>query len=295
VDNSSVNLSGVSTKTDGAGQAVVSASTTTAGTATVSATLTGVSVAKSAEPVSFVGDAASARLESLTASSDHAVVNTDRITYTAVVKDVNGNLVKNATVNWSTTLNTLSATSSLTNASGVATVKLSGPDTGTAEVTAEINGSALSDQKVIFIASYHANWNISSSAGSTSRFNTEALFGFPSLGFQATGNTQGPTSLVWEGAGYSTLTVPMVDEKGTSWNVVFRGQRRSDCSTYVFNAAVTCSTWKTTGYTAKLQYLQEDNPTLPSGVYRGDIEFVGKDWHTSWSLDYTVTTTLTQN
>jgi adhesin/invasin len=295
VDNSSVNLSGVSTKTDGAGQAVVSASTTTAGTATVSATLTGVSVAKSAEPVSFVGDVASARLESLTASADHAVVNTDRITYTAVVKDVNGNLVKNTTVNWTTTLNTLSATSSLTNASGVATVKLSGPDTGTAEVTAEINGSALSDQKVIFIASYHANWNISSSAGSTSRFNTEALFGFPSLGFQATGNTQGPTSLVWEGAGYSTLTVPMVDEKGTSWNVVFRGQRRSDCSTYVFNAAVTCSTWKTTGYTAKLQYLQEDNPTLPSGVYRGDIEFVGKDWHTSWSLDYTVTTTLTQN
>ncbi|HEL9845466.1 TPA: Ig-like domain-containing protein, partial [Klebsiella pneumoniae] len=113
VDNSSVKLASASTKTNEAGQAVVTASTTTAGTATVSTTVVGSTAAINAEPVTFIGDATTARVESLKASSDHAVVNTDRITYTAVVKDVNGNAVKNATVNWNTTLNTLSAQTSV--------------------------------------------------------------------------------------------------------------------------------------------------------------------------------------
>lgn len=292
VDNSSVKLASASTKTNEQGQAAVTASTTTAGTATVSATVVGSTAAINAEPVSFTGDATTARVESLKASSDHAVVNTDRITYTAVVKDVNGNAVKNATVNWSTTLNTLSAQTSVTNGSGVATVKLSGPDTGTATVSAGINNTTKTDQTVVFIASYSAMWSIT---GSTSAFSTGAIFGFPSLGFVATGSTQGPTSLVWTAEGYSTLVVPMKDEQGNTRDVTIRAQRRSDCSTRPFNVAVLCSSWETTGYSASLKYVEADNPDLPSGVYRGDIKFAGKDWHSSWSLDYTVTTTLTKN
>ena len=292
VDNSSVKLASASTKTNEAGQAVVTASTTTAGTATVSATVVGSTAAINAEPVTFIGDATTARVESLKASSDHAVVNTDRITYTAVVKDVNGNAVKNATVNWNTTLNTLSAQTSVTNGSGVATVKLSGPDTGTAKVSAESNNTTKTDQTVVFIASYSAMWSVT---GSTSAFSTGAIFGFPSLGFVATGSTQGPTSLVWTAEGYSTLVVPMKDEQGNTRDVKIRAQRRSDCSTRPFNVAVLCSSWETTGYSASLKYVEADNPDLPSGVYRGDIKFAGKDWHSSWSLDYTVTTTLTKN
>lgn len=291
VDNSSVKLASASTKTNEAGQAAVTASTTTAGTATVSATVVGSTAAINAEPVTFTGDATTARVESLKASSDHAVVNTDRITYTAVVKDVNGNAVKNATVSWSTTLNTLSAQTSVTNGSGAATVKLSGPDTGTAKVIAAINNTAKTDQTVVFIASYSAMWSIT---GSTGAFSTGAIFGFPSLGFVATGSTKGPTSLVWTAEGYSTLVVPMKDEQGNTRDVKIRAQRGSDCSTRPFNVAVLCSTWETTGYRASLKYVQADNPDLPSGVYRGDIKFAGKDWHSSWSLDYTVSTTLTQ-
>ncbi|MGK3227358.1 Ig-like domain-containing protein [Enterobacter soli] len=295
VDNSNVTLSASSSKTDTAGKAVISGSTTVAGVAAVTATAASSSATKQSDNVSFIGDVATARIESITAGTDHAVVNTDRVTYTTVVKDVNNNLVPKATVNWSTSLNDLSAQTSVTDVSGLATVKLSGPNTGTAMVTAEINGSSKSDNTLIFIASYKGVWNISSTTGSSRNFTSGALFGFPSLGFVATGSTQGPTSLQWEGSGYSTLTVPLTDEQGKSWDVVIRAQRVSDCSSRPFNSAITCSSWETTGYSANLQYLQADNPDLPGGVYHGDIKFLGKDWHSSWSLDYTVTTTLTNN
>ncbi|MCV3266372.1 hypothetical protein [Escherichia albertii] len=52
-----------------------------------------------------------------------------------------------------------------------------------------------------------------------------------------------------------------------------------------------CGGW--TEYWAYLTYKASDNPTLPAGVYRGVIQFAGKDWHTTWALDYDITTVLT--
>ncbi|ENC2026029.1 hypothetical protein ABKE32_003784 [Escherichia albertii] len=56
-------------------------------------------------------------------------------------------------------------------------------------------------------------------------------------------------------------------------------------------SAVQCGGW--TEYWAYLTYKASDNPTLPAGVYRGVIQFAGKDWHTTWALDYDITTVLT--
>jgi adhesin/invasin len=289
-DRSDVTLTPENATTNSNGEVTTSGTSFKAGKVVVTAVLTSPAKERSANAVAFIGDAKTAKVGSLNAAKTIAVINTDRVELNATITDAHDNPVPHAEVNWQTTLNELSATTSNTDATGVAKVTLSGTQTGQAKVTASINGSSKSSENIVFIAHYEADWNITGGSG---WFKTQGLFGFESLGFIAIGETDGPKELVWEDDPYSTLTVPMTDEQGSVHKIKFRGQRHSNCSAHTFNTAATCRGWQETGYAASLTYSESDNPNLPAGVYRGVITFAGKDWHTTWSLSYSVTTILT--
>lgn len=288
-NNADVTLSDASGKTDANGEASVSGTALKAGSLQLTAALTASGGSLTAAEVTFIADAKTARVASLSPGTSVAVVGTTRVTYTAEITDANANPLENVSVAWQTTLNTLSGQSSTTNAEGKATVQLSGTNTGNATVTATIDGASLENDSVRFIASYVADWNITSNS---STYRSPALMGFPSLGFIAAGGTTGPTRLEWAVAGVSELTTQMQDENGQTWTVKFGGQRTSGCSSRTFNSAATCQSWES-GYSAQLSFNKNDNPGLPAGNYHGVIEFAGKDWHTSWALSYVVTTALT--
>lgn len=292
-DNSIVTLTATNSNTDAEGQATISGTAIKIGNVQMTAKTTQPAKTITAKAIKFVGDIKTAKIVQLIHDMDTAVVGSSKVTYSATIKDANDNLVEKASVAWDTTLNNLSAATSTTNTNGIATIKLSGPDVGYPTVTASINDSSLSDNEVNFIASYRGEWNIDTSNSNTRQYDSVRIYDFPDLGFIATGNTDGPKELVWAGEGSSTLTVPMTDTQGKVWNVVLKGVRASQCSTRTFNSAVTCSAWKQDGYYANISYSTSDNSGLPSGFYKGEIQFAGKDWHTTWALDYTVTTTLT--
>ncbi len=293
-DRSDVTLSPESATTNSNGEVTTSGTSLKAGDVVVTATLTS-QVEKSAKAVSFIGDVKSAKIISLTASKTIAIINTDRVEMTATVTDAHDNPVPNVNINWTTTLNQLSASTSTTGKDGSSTVTLAGLDTGKAKVTASIEGSSMTSEEITFGAHYEANWDIT---GDRDTFKTQGLFGFKSLGFIASGNTSGPHELTWSADHSETpLMFRATDEEGKTWDIHIKGQRSSSCGSTIFNSAATCGQggWESTGYAASLSYNSEDNPGLPPGVYRGMITFVGQEWNSLKVLDYTVTTTLTVN
>ncbi|MDI9803738.1 Ig-like domain-containing protein [Citrobacter koseri] len=291
-DNSIVTLDSASSTTNASGQATTSGTAIKIGNVGMTAKLAQPAKQKTASAVKFVGDLKTAKIVTLAHDMDTAVVGSSKVTYSATVKDANDNLVEKATVNWSTTLNNLSAATSTANASGVATIKLSGNDVGYPAVTAEINGNSMTDDKVNFIAEYKGEWNINTNDSSSIYYNSVKIYGFHDLGFIALGDTDGPKELTWVSDEASTLTVPMTDTQGKTWNVVLKGYRGSDCSLHSLNSAVACYDGSA-GYYARIAYSSSDNASLPAGAYHGVIQFAGKDWHTTWALNYKVTTTLT--
>lgn len=110
--------------------------------------------------VNFVADITTAAVNTVTLndSTTNKIANgTDSFTYTAIVKDAHGNLVSNATVNWSEDQGnavTLQAASSVTDANGKATMVLTSTTTETlsVQVSASLtNGTAVNaDKKVNF-------------------------------------------------------------------------------------------------------------------------------------------------
>lgn len=208
-DNTIVTPASTSSVTDVSGEATTSGTAIKIGNVKMTARLVQPAVQSVASAVKFVGDLKTAKLMTLSADTAVAVIGTTKVTYTALVKDANDNVVEKANVAWSTTLNNLSASQSTTNDSGIATIKLSGPNTGTAEVTAAINGTQMTDNTVLFVSHYYGDWNIT---GTSSSFNSAHITDFTDLGFIAVGDTQGPTALVWSENGVSQLTVPMTDE-----------------------------------------------------------------------------------
>ncbi|MFL6970096.1 Ig-like domain-containing protein [Pseudomonas alvandae] len=135
-------LSAASSTTNASGQATVTLKGTVAGSATVTAS----AVAGSATAaVTLTPNSATADVTSLVATPTSIVANgTTTSTLVATVKDANGNtLGAGVAVTWSTSLGSLSAASSTTNASGQATVTLKGTVAGSATVTASaVAGSA---------------------------------------------------------------------------------------------------------------------------------------------------------
>ncbi|SUG56161.1 intimin/invasin [Salmonella enterica subsp. diarizonae] len=125
-DDPDLTLTANSSVTNEQGIASISGHTLKARDAVVTATVPGNGKTLSAAKVTFIGDAKTATLLSLTVDKTDALANgSDTVTYTTQIEDVNHNSVPNAAINWQTTLNKLSASTTNTNSSGVATVKLS--------------------------------------------------------------------------------------------------------------------------------------------------------------------------
>lgn len=148
-------LSGSSSTTDNNGVATITLRDILVGPAQVGAQ-TGTSSAVNAPSVNFIADSGSAGIASgdLTVDKVSVVANdTDIATYTALVKDANGNVVPNLPVSWATDLGTLSAGTSTTDSNGLATITLKGTVAGNAQVTASANGhTATNAPMVAFIA-----------------------------------------------------------------------------------------------------------------------------------------------
>ena len=292
-DDAAMTLSGDSSVTDANGIATISGTTTKAGDAVMTATLAAGGQSLTAAKVSFIGDVKTAELVSLNVDKSVILSNgVDSATYTVEVKDANQNLVPDASINWQTTMNTLSAASTKTDASGIATVKLSGHDIGMATVTASINNSTLSNANVKFINTIEDTWVINSDS---SNYSSAKIGGFPSLGFVTVDPTNGPTQLEWAPSGYSDVSTPVMltNESGQQYMVNLKGYRESDCSLRPLNAAVGCDGGN--GMRAKFTYARTDNTDLPAGHYTGLVHFLGKDWRTSYAFEYKLTLDLTVN
>ncbi|MEA5101172.1 Ig-like domain-containing protein [Pantoea sp. S18] len=149
------NLSAAASVTDANGQATIILTSLQASQAQVSARLTG-KPAVNAPQVSFIADATSGAIaqNDLTVNKNSAIADgSDGITYKANVKDANGNPLAGQTVNWQTTLGDLSATSSITDANGQATINLTSLQAAQAQVSASLTGKpAVNAPLVSFIA-----------------------------------------------------------------------------------------------------------------------------------------------
>lgn len=145
-------LSKSSTTTDAQGIATVTLTSTSAGAATVTAR--GATGAGLTAAVTFLPDLETAKVSAISAAQSTMRSDTTPVTVTATLVDGNNNLMPAGTaVKWSTSLGTLSASSTQTNASGQATVQISSTDAGTATVVAKIgNGDAGKAVSVYFTA-----------------------------------------------------------------------------------------------------------------------------------------------
>lgn len=292
-DDPDLTLTANSSVTNEQGIASISGHTLKARDAVVTATVPGNGKTLSAAKVTFIGDAKTATLLSLTVDKTNALANgSDTVTYTTQIEDVNHNSVPNAAINWQTTLNKLSASTTNTNSSGVATVKLSGNDVGQATVTASINTSSLKNDQVKFINTIEDTWYVTTDS---STYTSSTIKGYSDLGFVTSAPTTGPTELDWAPSGYSKVSTPvtLVDNSGQQYTVNLKGYRQSDCSTRPLNTAVGCNS--SGGYRAQFTWSRSDNQTIPPGHYTGLIHFYGQDWHTSWAFEYRLTLDLTIN
>lgn len=292
-DDLDLTLAASSSVTNAQGIASVTGHTRKARDAVVTATAPGTGKTLSASKVTFIGDAKTASLLSLTADKSVALANgADSVTYTVNVEDINHNKVPDANIAWQTTMNHLSAATTKTSTTGVATVKLSGNEIGTVTVTATINASTLQEKSAKFINTIVDTWYVTTAS---STYSSAAIKGYPDLGFITSSPTTGPTALDWAPAGYSAVSTPvtLINDAGQQYQVNLKGYRTSDCSQRPLNAAVGCNS--PSGYRAKFTWEQSDNLDIPPGHYTGLIHFYGKDWHTSWAFEYRLTLDLTVN
>ncbi|WP_339382647.1 Ig-like domain-containing protein [Pseudomonas sp. R9.37] len=129
-------LANASTTTNASGVAtVVLTSSTVSGTATVTAKA---ALSASTVTVAMVADTGTAKVINLVATPTSITANgSDSSTLVATVQDAHGNQVgPGVAVNWSTSTGKVSNASSVTDASGKATITLTGTKAGTATVTA---------------------------------------------------------------------------------------------------------------------------------------------------------------
>ena len=137
-------LSAPTSSTDATGKATITLKGTVAGEAQVTASVNGTAPVN-ADKVTFKADGTTAKIGAGDLSVDTNTIvanNTEIATYTALVKDANGNPVPNFSVGWTTTHGTLSGTSSDTDANGNATITLKGTIMGSAQVVATANGGS---------------------------------------------------------------------------------------------------------------------------------------------------------
>ncbi|EMM4085886.1 Ig-like domain-containing protein [Shigella flexneri] len=295
-NNADVTLDTTTNVTDDQGQATSGGSSLKSGKVIVTARADVTpSRYDDSDQVTFVGDAKTAHLVTLTHDIDHAAAGVDTVHYTVEVRDGNDNLVPDASVAWTTDINRLSASSTTTDKNGIATVGLSGTKFGFATVTATINDSTLTDNKVEFIASVSGDWIIED-ASALDEYNGPYVSSFPKLGYVATGDTVGPTDIFYSNGvpGNTLITIPMTNvETNAVITVTISARNSTPCAGMQFNDASTCELAESR---ANFQFrtYDGDNAHIPSGVYTGKITYDGKDWDSSWALSYTTTVKLTK-
>ncbi|MNZ71103.1 Intimin [compost metagenome] len=293
-DNADLKLSGVSSVTDATGTASISGYTAKAGDFLVTATIVATGKSLTAAKVSFVGDVKTAGVSALISDKKTvAANNSDSAKYSVTVKDVNGNLVPDATVVWTTSMNTLSVSSSQTDANGSALVNLTGATIGQVTVTATIGSSTRKVDDVVFVNNLDDLWVVNSGS---SEYDSPDIKGFSKLGFVTVSPTTGPTTLDWAPEGYAEVATPitLVSDTGKQYTVNLKGYRQSVCTRRPLNAAVICADYLA-GIKAIFTYDRTDNPGLPAGHYMGVIHFAGKDWDSSYTFNYKLTMDLTVN
>lgn len=257
---------------------------TQAGRYTVRPQFNGVDIDRLSTSVELYPDTASARVEKL--SVDKSLLmgdGIDYVRYTATVSDAYGNPVPNAIVQWRPAFGQLSANSTLTSAKGEARVSFKTTDKGKVTVSASTNRSNATDSSVKVIGLVEDSWNI---AGNGAIYHSRPVRGHPSLGFVAKAPTRGPRQLVWGAESYEPLMATLTNETNENRYVVtFRAYRQSGCKLRAFNAAINCPVTGN-GTRAKLLFVADDNASLPSGRYLGDIHFSGKTWHDDYEAEY---------
>lgn len=298
-DSALVTLGGANGQTGEDGTTTMTATSLKSGSAILTATLTQQQRSASAAAVTFIGDVATATIQSLTADKTRVEADdSESATYTALIADANGNIVPNAVVNWSSAIqfisdnNTLSAATSKTDDLGSATIKLRGSYMGLMMVTATINGSSLVNNEVVFthLDGYkYSDWNISGTGGTHIPYkNTE----FNRLGYLTRAPTTGPTALGGGSYDPTTITVLMTDEQGTSATVKFiGGNKLGACGTYSFNAIAQC--YGASDHNPSFRYSASDNPDLAPGIYHGKILYSGSDKTYGLIFNSEVSVTLT--
>lgn len=158
------NLDKNSTVTDKDGSTSVTLSSTRAGTATISASVNNGAVTN-APIVTFIADSSSASIgnNDLTADKTNAVANgSDAITYSALVKDAQGNPVVGMAVSWSSDRGNLNVSSSTTDNAGKAEVHLSSTAAGDAIVSATVNNKAATNAQAVSFSADQASATIGS-------------------------------------------------------------------------------------------------------------------------------------
>ena len=91
----------------------------------------------------------------------------------------------------------------------------------------------------------------------------------------------GPTALMANSAGgYTSLNVPLQDDRGNTVNVRLRGSRvLGTCSSRQMNESTNCPVEASNMY-FQLSFEPGDNPTLPAGLYNGTLEMKALDAQT---------------
>lgn len=261
------------------GVATITARSKKAEDVVVSATLAASGQKLDAAKVAFIGDSKTAYVKTLTVSKNTVLSNgNDSVTYTTEIRDANGNTVPNATVNWSTTLNNLSAATSKTDSAGIAKIILKGNQNGLVTVQALINSASKSNNTVNFIGTLVDNWTITADKAT---YKSAGIMGYSRMGFVVLGTTTGPTSLIWNSntnvSSVVTTPVTLVSDSGQTYSVQFTGRRSTHCGYFAMNNAIKCGNG-TYGDAARFDFDRSANPNIPPGHYTGMIHFLGKEW-----------------
>jgi len=126
------------------GKATITLKSTVAGNAQVTGSVNGTAPVSADRQVLFTANAATANIGAGDLTVDKVEIkanDTDLATYTALVKDANGNPVTGFSVSWATDHGNLSATTSPTDTDGKATIALHGTVMGAAIVKATVHST----------------------------------------------------------------------------------------------------------------------------------------------------------
>ncbi|MGY2800317.1 adhesin/invasin [Ewingella americana] len=157
-------LSGDTTITNASGITTVTLKDTLVGTAQVTAQ-SGGSSAINAPAVNFTANSATGGIASGDLTADKTTIvadDADMATFTAIVKDANGNPVPNITVTWATDLGAVTPATSTTDGTGKATTQLKGTVAGNAQVTASVNGATPTNAPAVSLTASAASATVDS-------------------------------------------------------------------------------------------------------------------------------------